>query len=323
MAPPARRRRPAPDRAGLPACSPGRSCCSRSAPARPRARAWAMRVGALGGAVGARRRADSGRPGAERRGRVRDDRARLPAARRAHRPAAPVAPRPARARRSWRSWRSWSTPSPHTQLLMRSLLGPNPILGARFYGIGNELKSGLAVLVFAAVAAALYPTGPSEARARGSGVAPRSRWPARESLLAVVEGSARIGAGVGGVILVSAGIAVATVMLLRGAVTRRRALIVLLAPIAALVALARSTSPPRTASRPLHGQHPARPLRRRPARRDRPPLHSRLGRAAQPRDAAGHGARAALLGARRCAGASACSPPSRRTPPGRPPSPAG
>ncbi|MGA8363745.1 MAG: hypothetical protein WB709_04420, partial [Solirubrobacteraceae bacterium] len=45
-----------------------------------------------------------------------------------------------------------------TQLLMRSLLGPNPILGARFYGIGNELKSGLAVLVFAAVAAALYPT---------------------------------------------------------------------------------------------------------------------------------------------------------------------
>ena len=29
-----------------------------------------------------------------------------------------------------------------TQLLMRSLLGPDPILGARFYGIGNELKSG-------------------------------------------------------------------------------------------------------------------------------------------------------------------------------------
>ena len=29
-----------------------------------------------------------------------------------------------------------------TQLLVRSLLGPNPILGARFYGFGNELKSG-------------------------------------------------------------------------------------------------------------------------------------------------------------------------------------
>ena len=33
----------------------------------------------------------------------------------------------------------------HTQLLIRSLLGPNPIFGARFYGIGNELKLALAV----------------------------------------------------------------------------------------------------------------------------------------------------------------------------------
>src|SRR5262249_56447592 len=58
----------------------------------------------------------------------------------------------------------------HTQLLMRSLLGPNPILGARFYGFGNELKSALAVLAFAAVAAALYPgaraTHDAEATAR-------------------------------------------------------------------------------------------------------------------------------------------------------------
>ena len=67
-----------------------------------------------------------------------------------------------------------------TQLLMRSLLGPNPILGARFYGIGNELKSGLAVLVLAAVAAALYPAargqprrvdGPPRARSESC-----SRW---------------------------------------------------------------------------------------------------------------------------------------------------
>jgi hypothetical protein len=117
-----------------------------------------------------------------------------------------------------------------TQLLMRSLLGPNPILGARFYGIGNELKSGLAVLVLAAVAAALYPCAQGRRAAltmAGAGV-----------LLAVVEGSARIGAGVGGVILVSAGFAVATVMLLPGAVTRKRALVVLLTPVAALVALA-------------------------------------------------------------------------------------
>jgi hypothetical protein len=116
------------------------------------------------------------------------------------------------------------------QLLMRSLLGPNPILGARFYGIGNELKSGLAVLVLAAVAAALYPAIRDRRAAlamAGAGV-----------LLAAVEGSARIGAGVGGVILVGAGAAVASVMLLPGALTRRRALIVLIAPILALVALA-------------------------------------------------------------------------------------
>jgi hypothetical protein len=117
-----------------------------------------------------------------------------------------------------------------TQLLMRSLLGPDPILGARFYGIGNELKSGLAVLVLAAVAAVLYPAvrGRRAALAMaGAGV-----------VLAVVEGSARIGAGVGGVILVSFGFAVATVMLAPGALTRRRALIVLVSPVVALVGLA-------------------------------------------------------------------------------------
>jgi hypothetical protein len=117
-----------------------------------------------------------------------------------------------------------------TQLLMRSLLGPDPILGARFYGIGNELKSALAVLVLAAVAAALYPAtrSPRAAAAMaGGGI-----------LLAIVEGSARIGAGVGGVILVSAGTAVATVMLLPGALDRKRILLVMAAPVVGLIALA-------------------------------------------------------------------------------------
>ncbi len=122
-----------------------------------------------------------------------------------------------------------------TQLLMRSLLGPDPILGARFYGIGNELKSGLAVLVLAAVAAALYPT--TDRRSAGARRAALSMAGAGV-VLAAVEGSARIGAGVGGVILVSAGAAVATVMLLPGALTRRRALTVLTAPVLALLALA-------------------------------------------------------------------------------------
>jgi hypothetical protein len=118
----------------------------------------------------------------------------------------------------------------HTQLLMRSLLGPDPILGSRFYGIGNELKSALAVLALAAVAAALYPS----ARGRRS-----ATWMAAAGvLLAIVEGSARIGAGVGGVILVSGAFAVAVAMLSHGALTRRRTLIVLTAPLAALLLLA-------------------------------------------------------------------------------------
>ncbi|HTC59771.1 MAG TPA: hypothetical protein VK691_06575 [Solirubrobacteraceae bacterium] len=117
-----------------------------------------------------------------------------------------------------------------TQLLMRSLLGPSPAFGARFYGIGNELKSGLAVLVFTAVAAALYPC----ARSRRAAVT----MACAGILLAIVEGSARIGAGVGGVILVSAGTAVATVMLLPGTLNRKRVLIVMAAPVLGLIALA-------------------------------------------------------------------------------------
>lgn len=118
----------------------------------------------------------------------------------------------------------------HTQLLMRSLLGPNPILGARFYGVGNELKSALAVLVLAAVAGALYPAR-RDRRSVGAIIA-------AGLVLAVIEGAARIGAGVGGVILVCAGTAVAAVMLAPGTLSRRRALLVLISPLAGLVALA-------------------------------------------------------------------------------------
>jgi hypothetical protein len=117
-----------------------------------------------------------------------------------------------------------------TQLLLRSLLGPDPILGARFYGVGNVLKSGLTALVLAAVAAWLYPSS----RGRRAALAMAGAG----SLLAVVEGSARIGAGVGGVILVCAGTAVASSMLLPGELTRRRALTALTAPVAGLAVLA-------------------------------------------------------------------------------------
>jgi hypothetical protein len=121
-----------------------------------------------------------------------------------------------------------------TQLLIRSLFGPNPAYGSRFYGIGNELKSGLAVLVLAAVAGALYrnPTHPVRSRRAAGAMA------AVGALLAAVEGAARIGAGVGGVVLVCAGTAVATAMLLPGSLTRRRVLVAPAAPVLGLLLLA-------------------------------------------------------------------------------------
>jgi hypothetical protein len=116
------------------------------------------------------------------------------------------------------------------QLLVRSLLGPNPILGARFYGFGNELKSGLAVLVLGAVAAALYPA----VRSRRAALAMAGAGAA----LAAIVGAARIGAGVGGTILVAVGFAVAAILLWPGGFSRRRALIAVCAPVLALVVLA-------------------------------------------------------------------------------------
>jgi hypothetical protein len=118
----------------------------------------------------------------------------------------------------------------HTQLLVRSLLGPNPILGARFYGFGNELKPALAVLALAAVAAALYPAVRSRRAMLATAVAGVA--------LAAIEGAARIGAGVGGAVLVAAGFAAAAVVLAPGGFSRGRVLLAVAAPLLALVLLA-------------------------------------------------------------------------------------
>ena len=117
-----------------------------------------------------------------------------------------------------------------SQLLLRSLAGPDPALGARFHGVGNDLKSALAVLVLAGVAAGLYPSW------RG-----RRAWSAMAlsgAALACLEGATRLGAGVGGVVIVCVSFALAVALLLAGARARRRAVIVIASPIAGLLALA-------------------------------------------------------------------------------------
>ena len=118
--------------------------------------------------------------------------------------------------------------SPLTSL---SLLGPNPGLGVRFYGIGNELEALLAVLVVAGTGVGL------------SGFAPRlSLRRCAVAFLAIGIGAAfvfaagRFGADVGAAIVFPVGAAVAAAVISGG--RRRAALAIIALPIAVLALLA-------------------------------------------------------------------------------------
>ncbi len=118
-------------------------------------------------------------------------------------------------------------------LIVRSLLGSNPLGGSRFYGIGNELEALLPVLALAAVAAGASLVGTGR---HGTRLA--AAYAAAGVALAFVLGWSHLGADVGGVLTVGAGFAVAAVLALPGALTWRRAALALLVPVAGLVALA-------------------------------------------------------------------------------------
>ncbi len=93
--------------------------------------------------------------------------------------------------------------SPLTTL---SLLGPNPGLGVRFYGIGNELEALLAVLVTAGAGAGLTGFAP-RASGRGCAIA----FMGVGLLAAFVFAAGRFGADVGAAIVFPVGAAVAAV----------------------------------------------------------------------------------------------------------------
>jgi len=117
-----------------------------------------------------------------------------------------------------------------SELITRSILGPNPGYGSRFYGIGNELKSGLMVLLLAGLGAALTDRPKSRKAALtvlGAGL-----------VLCVILGSGRLGAGVGAAIIVASATAVATMMMLPGGMTRKRLAILVISPIVGLAFLA-------------------------------------------------------------------------------------
>jgi hypothetical protein len=119
--------------------------------------------------------------------------------------------------------------SPLTSL---SLLGPNPGLGVRFYGIGNELEALLAVLVVAGTGAALTGFARS-ASARTAAVAF-----ALVGLVATfVFAAGRFGADVGAAIVFPVGAVVAAVVV-AGRRRRTAVLAVIAAPFAVLALLA-------------------------------------------------------------------------------------
>jgi hypothetical protein len=118
----------------------------------------------------------------------------------------------------------------HSHFLLRSLLGPNPRSGSRFYGIGNELEIALTVLLLIAVAATL----PRRQRTRGGALA----FALAGVAWAAIVGAGRLGADVGGVFTIAAGAGVATLLMLPGGVTRRAVAVAVLAPAAGLGALA-------------------------------------------------------------------------------------
>jgi hypothetical protein len=117
-----------------------------------------------------------------------------------------------------------------SELTVRSLLGPNPRFGSRFYGLGNELEATLPVIALAGAASV-----PALAR--------RSRRAAAVFgliglVLGIIVGSGRLGADVGGVVTVGTGFAVATALMLPGRATWRRVAVVLLVPLAGIGLLA-------------------------------------------------------------------------------------
>lgn len=119
--------------------------------------------------------------------------------------------------------------SPLTSL---SLLGPNPGLGVRFYGIGNELEALLAVLVVAGTGAALAGFA-GQASRRASAVA----FVATGLLAAFVFAAGSFGADVGAAIVFPVGATVAAAVI-AGRSRRPLGLAVIAAPLVALALLA-------------------------------------------------------------------------------------
>ncbi|MFY9265084.1 MAG: hypothetical protein WAO61_06630 [Solirubrobacterales bacterium] len=106
-----------------------------------------------------------------------------------------------------------------------SLLGSNPLYGARFFGVGNELEAVLTVSGLIGAGALMC----------GRQLEHPARWFAVAGVAMVMFlGLGRLGADVGGVVMVTAGFGVAAVYAAQLRLTAGRVTILLLAPVIAL-----------------------------------------------------------------------------------------
>jgi hypothetical protein len=92
-------------------------------------------------------------------------------------------------------------------LIARSLLGSNPIAGARFYGVGNEMEAALPIVLFAGLAAAL-PQRPASRREA-------TIFAAAGLLFTAIIAWGRLGADVGALFTIGGGTAAGTLVLRR------------------------------------------------------------------------------------------------------------
>lgn len=115
------------------------------------------------------------------------------------------------------------------ELLTRSVLGPSVVSGSRFYGVSNELEPLLPIMLLVGLAAVLGGRAITRATTAIYLVAGLA--------LLVVVGSGRLGADVGGVATVSVGLAVATLVMRPGAISRGAIALAVLAPVLALAGL--------------------------------------------------------------------------------------
>jgi hypothetical protein len=115
-------------------------------------------------------------------------------------------------------------------LIGRSLAGPNPAGGARFFGIGNELECMLSVSVLIGTGAALAWAGRDPRVPRAAPFA----FGLAALIAAGIMGAGRLGADVGAVITLGAGGAAAVLASLPTRPSRRAIALAIAAPVAAV-----------------------------------------------------------------------------------------